>query len=113
MKPFNKLAVVIPTICPNPGAPNACSPTISGFQNLYVNVITVFLEIGGIILFIMLLVGGFQYLTSGGDPKGTETARKTITYAIGGFVLLVLSFLIIKLIEVFTGAPVTTFTVTQ
>ena len=64
---------------------------------------------GGIVLFLMLLSGGFKYLTSGGDPKATEGAQKTLTYAIGGLVMLAGSYIILRIISDFTGADVTNF----
>lgn len=59
--------------------------------------------------FIMLVIGGFKFLTSGGDSKAVESARNTITYAIIGLVALVGIWLILKFIEIFTGVPVTKF----
>jgi len=87
--------------------------TIGDLQAVFSNVVGFALGFGGIILFIMLLMGGFKYITAGGDPKAIEGAKKTITYAIFGIVLLALAFLIIRLIEQITGVPVTQFTITQ
>lgn len=60
-----------------------------------------------IAVFIMILVAGFQFLTSGGDPKGVAAARTTLTYAILGAILVVVVWLILTLIEFVTGVPVT------
>ncbi|MBI3397083.1 hypothetical protein HY045_01255 [Candidatus Woesebacteria bacterium] len=103
-------AVPIPVSCPSSGN---CSPTIQGFEALFRNIVIPLLGFGGIVLLIMLLLAGFKYLTSEGDPKKVEGAQKTITYAIGGFVALTLAFLVIKTIEIVTGAPLTTFKVFQ
>ena len=86
-------------------------PPLQGLETVFENVVTSLLALGGIILFLMLLSGGFKYLTSGGDPKATEGAQKTLTYAIGGFVLLAGSFILLKIISTFTGADVTNFTI--
>jgi hypothetical protein len=61
----------------------------------------------------MLIVGGFKYLTAGGEAPAVESARKTITYAIAGLVLVALSFLILRFIYAFTGVDVTQFKVQQ
>lgn len=61
----------------------------------------------------MLLSGGFKYITAGGDPKGVESAKKTLTYAIGGIVVIALSYLILNLIQTITGANVTVFKIFQ
>ena len=65
----------------------------------------------GIVLFVMLIIGGFRYITAGGDPKGIEGAKKTLTYAIAGMVLVALSYLIINFIASFTGANITDFNI--
>lgn len=83
--------------------------TIGDLEVLFQQVISITLALGGIVLFIMLVVGGFKYLTSGGDPKGVESAQKTLTSAILGLVLLLSAFLILKLIGNFTGVDLTTF----
>lgn len=76
---------------------------LQDLETVFGSVVTSFLALGGIVLFLMLLSGGFKYLTSGGDPKATEGAQKTLTYAIGGLVMLAGSFIILKIIGQFTG----------
>ncbi len=85
--------------------------TLQDLETVFGNLVTTLLALGGIVLFLMLLSGGFKYLTSGGDPKATEAAQKTLTYAIGGMVLLAGSYIILKIIENFTGANVTNFVI--
>jgi hypothetical protein len=83
--------------------------TLQGLETVFESVVTSLLALGGIVLFLMLLSGGFKYLTSGGDPKAVEGAQKTLTYAIGGLVLLAGSFMLLNIIAQFTGADVTNF----
>ncbi len=91
----------------------AAAPTLVVFAEVYGNLVSALLAFGGIALFVMLLIGGFKYLTSGGDPKAAEEAKKTLTYAIGGVVLLAASFLVLQLIQDITGANVTEFSITR
>lgn len=86
--------------------------TIKDLEGIFANVVSVALGFAGILLFVLLLSGGFKYITSGGDPKATEGAQKTITYAILGLVLLLVSYLILVLIKMITGVDVTEFKVT-
>jgi uncharacterized membrane protein len=88
-----------------------CAPAISGLNTVFANVLEVALAFAGIVLFIMLLVGGFKYLTSGGDPKSVQGAKNALSWAIIGFVLVASAFLILRFIEYFTGANVTDFNV--
>lgn len=48
--------------------------------------------------FIGLVVGGFLYMTAGGDPAKAEKARKSLVWSITGLVLAILSFVIIKIV---------------
>ena len=57
----------------------------------------------------MFIVGGFKYVTSGGDPKKVQAAQATLTYAILGLVLALLAWFILVFIEKFTGVKVTEF----
>jgi hypothetical protein len=75
------------------------------------NVVAVVLGLAGILLFIMLLFGGYKYLTSGGDPKAVDSAQKTLTSAVAGLVLVALAYLILRFVNIFTGANVLNFAV--
>lgn len=88
-------------------------PTLKGLEAIFNNIVGVVLAFAGIVLFIMLISGGFKYITAGGDPKGVEEAKKTLTYAIGGMVLLAAAFLILRFFEQLTGANVTQFRIFQ
>ena len=96
---------------------DVCTPVdgiaiIANLGCIFQNVVQVLLGLAGIVLFILLLTGGFKYITSGGDPKAVESAQKTITYAIGGLLLILLSYLILVLIRTITGVDVTQFKIT-
>lgn len=83
--------------------------TIKGFECLFQNVITVIVSLAGFVSLAMLIVGGFKYLTSGGDPKKIATASTTLTYAVIGIVGIIISWLILLFIKEFTGIDVTIF----
>lgn len=85
--------------------------TLKWFDTLFGNVVSIILALGGVILFIMLIKGGFSYITSGGEAKAAESARKTITSALFGIVLLALAYLFLVFIKQFTGVDVTKFSV--
>lgn len=56
---------------------------------------------------LFIIYAGFQMITGADDPKQVQTAQQTITYAIIGIVGLGISWMVLVLIENFTGAPVT------
>lgn len=78
---------------------------LTGLQDIFSNVVSTVIGIAGIMLFILFIVGGFQWLTAGGNPQAAESAKKTLTYAIGGLVVIALAFLILTLISKFTNVP--------
>lgn len=58
--------------------------------------------IAGGVLMVYLLVGGFNWMTSGGDPKKVARARGIVTNALVGFVIMFMAYWIVQLIaEVF------------
>jgi len=87
--------------------------TLQDFEVLFGNVVGVILGFAGITLFVLLIVGGFKFMTSGGDPKAVEEAKKTLTSAIAGLLIIIFSFLILQFIKDFTGVDVTVFKVFQ
>jgi TRAP-type C4-dicarboxylate transport system permease small subunit len=82
-------------------------PNLSDIDTLVQNLLAVLARLIGIASFIMLIVGGFQHLTSTGDPKKAELANKTLTGAVTGIFILIGGWLLIKLIEVATGVNLT------
>ena len=67
---------------------------------------TVFL-LSGMLVFIMLVWGGFKFIISGGDPKATGQARSIMLYAILGVFLVVIAYFLLALIHNVTGVDVT------
>lgn len=55
--------------------------------------------IAGIIAVVMIIIGGYQYVTSAGDPSSATKARKTILYAIVGLVVSLSSFTILQFVR--------------
>ena len=83
---------------------------IKDIVDIVQNIFNLAIRLAGITTFIMLIMGGFKYLTAGGDAKAAESARNTITYAILGLVLIIAAWFILKFISEFTGVDVTEFT---
>lgn len=97
------------TVIPGCIDPQTGVPTIKCLEAVFANVLSVVATLAGIALFVMLTIGALRYLTSGGDPKATEAARKTMTSAILGITLIVGSYLILRLISSFTGLDLLKF----
>lgn len=60
----------------------------------------------GIILFFMILFGGYSIIVGGGDSSKLGEGKKTVTSAIIGLLVLFASYWIIQIIQVITGVPI-------
>ena len=78
-------------------------PTIYGLEAWVANILNIIIGLAGVVLLLMLIGGGFGYITSGGDKEKAAKAKNTLTYAILGVVVILGAWLIIRLIEEFTG----------
>ncbi len=75
--------------------------------NRYIQIfISLAFGLSGLILLIMLIWGGYQYMTSGGDKESTEKAHKRITQALIGIIILFSVFAIISIIEILFGIKI-------
>ncbi len=67
-------------------------------NNLVTSIISLLSWAIGVVAVFMIIVGGFKYITSGGDSAGVTAAKNTILYAIIGLVIVALSQLIVRFI---------------
>lgn len=61
-------------------------------------VIDIFSYVVGFVAVVMIIVGGFKYITSGGDSGNVTSAKNTIMFAIVGLVIVALAQIIVKFI---------------
>lgn len=69
--------------------------------------------LGALLVFMYLIWGGIEWITSGGDKGKTEGARNKITAAVIGLIVLAASWAILGLVLNFLGAgdlDITNFT---
>ncbi len=64
--------------------------------------------VAGVILFLLMVFGGFTYIKSAGssDEEGVQKGQKAITAALVGFLIIFASYWIIQLIEIITGIQI-------
>lgn len=77
---------------------------VGSIVSLFLNIAFV---IAGIILLFFFIMGGIGLISSAGknDPQKNEQAKKTITSAVIGFVIVFVSYWIVKLIGQLLGMP--------
>lgn len=81
------------------------APNFAG-QNLgfvVTQLIPYFFTFAGILLLLYLLMGGFQLMTSQGNPKAVEAGKAKIMYALYGFVIVFIAFWIVQIIGLLFG----------
>lgn len=83
--------------------------TIQGVECLFYNVLQIIVTIAGLAFLFMFISGGFKYLFSSSEPKAVAAASSTLTSAFIGLIGIIASWLILKLIQDFTGINVTIF----
>ena len=86
--------VCVPAPTDNPGGLRGAT-TVFGLVQL---VMTWMLTFAGIIATIFLIIGGYQYITAGGNEEASEKGKKTILSAIIGIVVVVLAITIVTII---------------
>jgi hypothetical protein len=80
----------------------------TGLTTIAQTITKYFSIIVGAISIIMIIYGGFRYITSGGDSGKVGSAKNTLIYAIVGLIIVALAQLIVRL--VITQANTTTNT---
>lgn len=69
------------------------------------NVINILSIAVGIAAVIMLIIGGFRYITSSGNQETVKAAKNTITYALIGLVIVALAQVIVNFVLNKTTQP--------
>lgn len=67
-------------------------------NDLIAKIINLFSLVVGVVSVIMIIVGGFRYIISGGDSANVSSAKNTILYAIIGLVIVALAQTIVRFV---------------
>lgn len=73
----------------------ADGPSVNSTIKLVVSILSF---IVGVAAVIMIIIGGFKYITSSGDSNNIASAKNTILYAIIGLVVAVLAQVLVRFI---------------
>ena len=69
-----------------------------GDGGMFQKVSNILLYIIGAVSVIMIIFGGFRYVTSGGNSDNITTAKNTILYAIVGIVVALLAYAAVQFV---------------
>ena len=80
----------------NPSAVSAATQGQGSFRSLALTIVNFFLTFLGLIAVVMIIYGGFLYVTAAGKEESIGTAKKIIMYAAIGIIVILLSFAIVN-----------------
>jgi TRAP-type C4-dicarboxylate transport system permease small subunit len=70
------------------------------------NFINLALGLGGLYFFMTVIIGGYQYITAGGDKESVQKATARIRNGVIGVAILLSVFMIIWFVETIFGIPI-------
>lgn len=79
-------------------------PTNGSILDIAINVMTWVLGATGSFAVIMIVIGGFRYVSSAGNEDLAEAAKETITKAVIGLVIVLLAYVIVATIDSAIGS---------
>lgn len=82
-----------------PPSAEGYDPTLTQETNLrdyIVNVVNFVLGFLGLVAIIMVIYGGFMYVTAAGEEEKTTKGKKSVTYAMVGIVIILISFALVN-----------------
>ena len=70
----------------------------SDFQTIAAKIVNILSIVVGVVAVIMIIYGGFRYITSGGESGSVSGAKNTLIYAIVGLVIVALAQFIVHFV---------------
>jgi hypothetical protein len=80
------------------------------FGGIVSGLISFVMIIAALVFFFMLVMGGIQWMLSGGDKAGAEAARNKITAALIGLVIVFSAWAIVQLVNAVFGVNILNLT---
>jgi SNF family Na+-dependent transporter len=73
-------------------------PHASADANAFQTFLSVITTIVGAMCLLIIVIGGFRYILSQGDPQGVAKAKATIVYALIGLVIVIFARAIVAFV---------------
>lgn len=77
--------------------------TACDFRTLVTNLVSFLLTVASAVVGLMIVVGGFYFVTSAGSPERVEKGKKLIFYALLGLLIVILATAFITALECAMG----------
>lgn len=78
-----------------------CSPTLSGIGDIWLIVmaiIEILLRVAAIVAVVYVVIGGFKFITSRGNPDKINSARNTLQDGLIGLIIAVIATAVVSFI---------------
>ena len=85
---------------------DTASNTYSSFGQLISNILPNVYIGAGLIIFFMIVAGGFLMIANSGNTDKQQEGKSIITAAIIGFVIVFTSYWIIQIVQIVTGLKI-------
>ncbi|HUS60258.1 MAG TPA: pilin [Nevskiaceae bacterium] len=76
---------------------------IQDLNTIIPGLIHLVLIVAAVVFFVLILVGGIQWITAGGDKEALSNTKKRLTSALIGFVIVLSAWAILSLVRGFFG----------
>lgn len=80
----------------NPGRTAASTQGEDSFRVLLLTFLDFFLGFLGLLAVLMVIYGGFLYMTAGGDDSKVENGKKIIMYSVVGIIIILIAFALVN-----------------
>jgi TRAP-type C4-dicarboxylate transport system permease small subunit len=84
----------LPLLLPHLAFAASTTAGVSSIESFIRSVITVIASLAGLVATGFFVVGGFTYITSSGNPRNLEKAKRTLFYSALGLAITVAAFVI-------------------
>jgi hypothetical protein len=89
--------------CLDKTKPEAQVATLSCIWPLMSNIINAAMVLSAVVALYFIIISGIRFISSRGDAQAIDGAKKTLTFAIIGFIFIILSFTLFNFIFTITG----------
>jgi hypothetical protein len=79
-----------------PAIIRALSGGQTGLRGIVLTIINFFLGFLGLLAVVMVIYGGFLYVSSAGNEENVNKAKKILLYAVVGIVVIIVSFALVN-----------------
>ncbi len=100
---LTSLSLTTPVFAQNIGIGKPNKVAIVDIGRLITSSVNLVVVVSGILVFVYLVWGGIQWLTSGGDKTHVQEARDKITHALIGLAIIAAAWALTMIITTFLG----------